>query len=477
MADWLAPFKLPKFTDQAFEDAKDAYNAKNGYTITIPALDDIITIKPFPPMSAKETAAWRAKKYNEFLPERLEEIRTEKAKRKQKMMNMLASPSPKWLRSVGSVMTSLDNAQDALATLATVGLIAARVIGGVTSATLAGPLGWIIGATTLLNLLNPQTWIKIPKLSRPKGRVAKRQLLDMTDKNPFSKQARMKSTANIKNFRPGISNLIEGLQTTQNIFGFGITLGPIMGLAQDIISGAARYAMGEPVSVKFSSPKMPKHTQTAQDVMTSNALLHGFQWQSDVEDEQYSLISGNLAMQVLDPYIQEWNPFNQVNNLRGVMIPAPRPKSVLVEEILIEEGFSIEGACNWPQTEQNYITLDDLMDSTRERATANFEHFADVNRHDVKSFIAAQNMHDFSLGLMESIEGRGQVQVEYSITERIVYIILDNGWKMPDNLTDTQILKFEEWVSFCERTKKMPTGSEIYSVASWFCGFQWETDL
>ena len=472
MADWTAPFHMPKFTDDDFERQKDAYNAKHGYQIVIPSLDDIIILKPFHELTPEEAARWKAKDYNSFTPERLEEIRAEKRRRKAKFQNMLASPSPEIVRQAGAIMTSLDDTQDALATLATVGLIAAKPIGGQTAKTLLGPLGWILTATELLNLINPQTWIKLPKRDRPGGRALKRQIMDLTDANPFSKKAKAKTAKKVAKFRPSLTNLIEPLQVTNSVFGFGVSLGPIMGLAQDIIAGTVRYLGGQQVSVKLAPQARPNYTNKGQDVMKANAVLHGQHWQSDLVEDSTSLISGALALQALEPYVQDWNPYDQVIDLQGVEIQAPRPKSLLTQEILTEDGFSIEESCNWPQNGQSHITLGDLYDSTNERATANFVHYAEQNRHEPLAFCAAQNTHNFALGSIEAIEGPGSVIIEYDTIERIVMIILDNNWSYPDDITQEQIDRFTEWCLYQRQTDHHPNYREIYNAALYLAGFR-----
>jgi len=83
MANWTGPVHLPKFTAKEFEEKKRQYNEKYGYTITVPALGDIIHLRPFEPLTEEETALWKARKYEEIPKNRLKDIRNEKARKKQ----------------------------------------------------------------------------------------------------------------------------------------------------------------------------------------------------------------------------------------------------------------------------------------------------------------------------------------------------------------------------------------------------------
>jgi hypothetical protein len=519
MADWTAPFHMPKFEDEKFASAKAAYIARNGYTVTLPAFDDVIHLERFAPLTEQETKLWTGKIPAEEIPdvprtadeifaemrktggpvspyrrpngaemkeyrknaknmipeERRQDIAAEKAKRKQKYLAQLASPQPKILRSAAAVLTSLDDAQDALSTLACIGMISCAVIGGTTAAALTGPLGWVIGATTLLNLLNPMSRMKGPRGKAKTGRAAKKDTEKFTDKNPFSKKSRAKYAKNIRKFRPSVANLIELAQVTQNIFGIGISIGPVMGFAQDLAVGGVLKARGEKVGFRTSPPIVPKHVQVAQRALKAQSLFHGVGWQSDMMDETASMIAANLACQAVTPYLQDWNPCNEVDDLENCMVEAPRPTDPLTIEIIEESGIPLDNVCNWPQNGERFITLGELQEKTAPQATANLVHFAEANRNSVEAFIACQNAHDFALGAIEAVEGPGSVWVEYSIIERIVLIILDNGWCYPDDITDAQVTKFEDWCYVHAYMNTMPTYKDIWRYPEIFCGFTWAT--
>lgn len=519
MADWLAPFHLPKFTDAEFEAQKAKYVAKYGYTVTAPAFEDVIKFKRFPPMTDMEETLWTGKILAEDIPpvyrsadeivaelrkgkgpvsetrsmtgaemdlyrknaknmipeERREEIRAEKQRKKEKFLAMIASPSPKIVRQAGAVLTSLDDLQDAVSTLACIGLITAAVVGGTTATVLSGPLGWIVGASTLLSLINPYSRLKGPRGKAKTGRGPKKDLEKATDKNPFSKKARAKVAKSIRKFRPSPANAIEALQVTAGIFGIGVSIGPLMGFAQDLFFGTARTARMEKVTWKAGPPPIPKHALLAQKALKAGSVAMGVPWHSDMSDEISTLIGLNLALQVTEPYLQEWNPFDQVEDFANCMVQAPRPTNALSIEIIEESGFTIDQVCNWPQNGQQWISLAELQEKTAQQATDNLTHFAEQNPHSIEAFIAGQNAHDFALRTIEAVEGPGQVEIEYSVAERIIIIILDNGWCYPDNITDPQVEKFEDWCYVHDYMSTMPSYRDIWRYAEVFCGFKWAT--
>lgn len=473
MPDWFAPFHLPKFTDSKYEEQKAKYNRREGYSVTLPALDDIIKIKTFKPMTEQETGDWKNKRYYNIHPDRLAEIQREKESKRNKYLTMLKAPSPEVLRSWGAIATALDDTQDALSTLACIGMIAGAVLGGTAAAALSGPVGWLAGAAFLLNLLNPMSRLKGPGGGAKAGRAAKKELEKLTDKNPFSKKSMAKIAKKMKKFRPSLSNLIEALQVTGDVFGIGISIGPIMGLAQDLASGLVRMAMGQKVTFTTGPPHVPAHVMVAQKVLKGQAANHGYAWKSDISDEIASMVATNLALQVIEPYLQDWNPFDQVDDLANCMVEAPRPTNILTLEVIEEMGYNLDDICNWPQNGEHWITLAELQEKTAPQAAANLQYFAEQNKNNALAFTAAQNAHDFALGTIEAIEGPGQVYQEYSHIERIVIIILDNGWCYPDDITDAQIKKFEDWCYVHEYMNTQPNYRDIWRYAEVFCGFTW----
>ncbi len=518
MPNWTASFHLPKFSDDKFEKQREAYIKKNGYQVTIPDVSDVIHIKPFTPLNEEETKLWTGKKkvteipYSEMTPEdityymkkqhprpgrldpptkaeeeayrdrlkaripeeRRQEITDYKKKMHSKYMAMLASPSPKIIRDAGAILTALDDLQDAVSTLATIGLVAATLIGGTTAAVLAGPLGWIVAAGTIMQLINPYSRLRGGGKKKMASRKAKRELEKFTSKNPFAKSARLKVADTIKNFRPSKGNLIEGLQVTDQIFGVGVSIGPLMGFAQDVVAGAVRKVAGQKVKMAKQPLELPRYAKQAHRGTKAAAIFMGTKWESDKLDESLAFIALNLSHQALEPYVEDFNALKEQPDLASLELEAPTVDDPIIREIILESGNTIESAEIWPQNGKRWISYGELMDSTADQASANLGHFARQNKNDPLAYAAAQNAHDFTLGILDTFTGPGNVEYEYSHAERTVITILLHGWEYPDNITEAQVTKFEDWVHLHERMGTQPSARDIYRYAETFCGFTWK---
>ena len=471
MADYLAPFHGPQFTDEEFEKQRAAYVEKNGYTVTIPTLSDVIHLRPFKPLTPEEERLWKAKQYDMIPADRLKDIREEKDRKRRKFLAMLGDPSPKISRNAAAILTALDDVQDAVSTLACIGLIAGAVIGGPVAAAIAGPLGLILGASTLLNLLNPMSHLRKLGGGLGTGRAAKKKLEDHTDRNPFSKKAKAKTARRIKNFKPTLGNAIEALQTTDQIYGIGISIGPISGFAQMAISGIIRKAMGQKVTISNDYPPATWHEKTAAEALRACAVLNGYQWESDATDETLAIYAASLAMQTLHDSVRSWNPFDEIEDIGSYVIEAPTPTDPLTLEIFDELGIDPETACKWPQNDQRWISLEELQEATEKQATANLRHYGEKYNHTVEAFNALTAADDYALNTLSAIEGPEEIRIDYLHTERAVIAILDSGWIYPEDITPTQIELFEDWLYVNEYLNQQPTRADIQHYAETFCGF------
>jgi len=486
--------------------------------VTVPTLGDIIHLRPFAPMTEKEqelysgtrlrtdeeqeeyrkknpgkdppertsitppdpsikgkaAAEWRKSLRLEIPIGRLLDIKKEKQRKKDKYLAMLADPSPKIARNAAAILTAVDDLQDAISTIACIGMIAAAVIGGPIAAAVLGPLGLILGASTLLNLINPMSQLRKMGGGQGTGRAAKKRLEKQTDHNPFSKKAKTKLAKKLKKFRPSVGNVIEALQTTDQIFGIGISIGPIMGFVQGAISGVIRSAMGQKVTLAVGHPGASKTNAAAAKALRATALMHSIQWKSDATDEELSIYAASLAMQTLYSSLEEWNPLDEIEDLGSYLVECPQPTDVLTREILEEEGIDPDNACVWPQNGQRWISIGELQETTEKQAAANLQRYAEENNHTTEAFNALTAADDFALNFLCAVEGPETVLVDFLHTERIVITILDVGWIYPADITEAQIEKFEDWCYVHEYMDTQPTRKDIWNYAEIFCGFRWE---
>lgn len=158
-------------------------------------------------------------------------------------------------------------------------------------------VGWLLLAADLLNLLNLLGLLAMPAYallcSGPAEALAagvpavvfknalKRETWAMHALNPFSRQARAKRLAKAAKGVPGFGALLEVAQTTDQLFGYGISLGGIVGMGLEAMFGAVRASRGESVSVNtqgltssFTDPGRAIGTQAGKSLANAGAQLH-----------------------------------------------------------------------------------------------------------------------------------------------------------------------------------------------------------
>jgi hypothetical protein len=160
------------------------------------------------------------------------------------------SNQPEWSKDWGRLMNTLDDIQDFLSTLATMGrlfLWAAPRIG----ARFIPGIGWIILGSDLLNLLGFLGTVLFPLwaliCSGPRNaliagvpaivlkNVLCREVWKQALRNPFSREARLARRLRALGRLPTIGNLLELFQTTQALWGFGIVLGGLYAMMMELL--------------------------------------------------------------------------------------------------------------------------------------------------------------------------------------------------------------------------------------------------
>lgn len=224
-------------------------------TVTIPGWDDIIHIQPRPqPTPAQVNEYWRARRANRD-PDLPPDIRDELDRKREVTRRIRTSASPEYAKAFGSILTSLDNVQDMLSTLATFGRLAMWIAPRLAGRMLPG-VGLIILAADILNLMSFLTMAATPLYALLCGGIGeafaagmpsllfkqalKRETWKMANLNPWSSRARFTRTLRAAPRLPGFSNLIEVAQTMDQLFGVGLSLGGIMGALQEAMYGSIR---------------------------------------------------------------------------------------------------------------------------------------------------------------------------------------------------------------------------------------------
>ena len=124
MADYTAPFHMPEFADDKYLAKKAEYVKEHGYSITLPRFSDIVHLGMHKPMTNQEKILWYSGRKMEIGKSRQLELYYQKARSKERYEKMMASPIPNVVSSITSVLTAVDDAQDAIISLASIGRIA-----------------------------------------------------------------------------------------------------------------------------------------------------------------------------------------------------------------------------------------------------------------------------------------------------------------------------------------------------------------
>ena len=126
-------------------------------------------------------------------------------------------------------------------------------------------VGFVLLASDLLNLLSLVGMVALPGYALlchgpdealaagVPAAVFKKALKQETWKaaslNPFSRQAQARRLSKAARGLPGFSQLIEVAQTTEQLFGYGVSLGGLTGALMETAFGAIRFGQGQSVGV------------------------------------------------------------------------------------------------------------------------------------------------------------------------------------------------------------------------------------
>ena len=444
MPDWTAPFHMPKFTNQGHAVKKAKYVAENGYTVTIPGLSDIIHWGVPKPMTEQEGKDWKNKNWKAFSSERREELGKIKAKKKERYQAMLASPTPEFVTNAGSILTSLDDAQDAISTLAFVGRVAAKVAPRLLGRFFLGPIGWLLTANDILNLI-----ISIgqyPMMPFNSKRLAEQ----FTGSGPFSKKAKLSRARKLRSWKPTKGDVIQALQTTDQVFGYGISLGPIVGLFQDVVAGTVRTIMGDPVSVKWPWGSPPLWAMPAFRSLKSITAAMSTPGLVDDSMCQELLLANYFASQAIQPFAEEWNPLDQVEDLDNTRILCPVPANPLTLEVIEEEGIPISEVVGWPHSGKPWASPGEVSDESASVAGENLKNLIKRNEFNLEGHAYGILACEASTYQLSNLENEASVQYDYTAQAKIMTSLLASG-RAVDPSNSPQKLK--EFTDFMDRTE------------------------
>ena len=405
--EYKFPISLPRFTDEDMKVKKAAYVAKHGYYVSPPKLSDVIHIRFHKEPDDQEWEDFKSRKLKRDNLKRHTEIVDLLESKRARYRRMLASPAPTWLTNAGSVMTFMDDVNDFAGTAAVVCRIAARFAPKLLSRFFLGPAGWLLLIADIFGMLQSLWRLPLSCIG------AKRHFEAVGEYNPFSKKAKARRARKLRKVLPGKGELIEMAQVTDQLFGIGLCLGPLVGFAQDIVAGTVRTIRGEKVGWHGPPPKPRSHESNAFRVLKF-AQAVGLASDEFTEDEHWMIyIALNGSTQVIKPYRDIWDPFDQVEGLEHLLFEAPKPVYATTKFILEEFGVAPGAKIGWPGLDKKEATAEELWNFYQAPAAERFMSFCIRNRRNSLGSTGAQNAFEFAKNMLLLTEGYETVDEEF----------------------------------------------------------------
>lgn len=530
---WIeSPFKFPKFTDEEFEIMRFNYQAQYGTKIQIPAFADIVHWKLPTKITTEEMAAHRfAKKRGLPSPLGDEQLKM-LASRKYRFLKSLASPTPKWMRNIGAIQNSLDNAEDALVTTAVLGRWAAKWAPRLLGKTIP-VFGWLLTGSDILNLGNTFTWMRFA------GNAFNCKNMQLANKNPFHRKAALARARKMRRSWATIGEVLEILQTTDQLFGVGLCLGGIVGATVDIISFTDKYfpkskgysalgaldlgtilekyffrTPGAPIPEakdisnfieKYFFKALGAPLITSKDfpgwinkyfIKDTNALVQKYRIAEGFLADQFRAIQGswllstfkddvprdyhtrayiaaNTAAQALGPWWAAEDPIAKLPNLRTLKIPAPAINNPITQDILEDQRIDPNEPQKWPHLDVHEATAEELLYTYAPMIKDSLQTYCLRYQRDYEGMLGAWSSVDFTETMLSLLSDDGQVRVGRTAYANVAQQMTESIQLIPPDTPEETIAAFAGWVGdFERRTGDSPKVSE-FVAAGRSIGIEW----
>ncbi len=467
MPDWTAPFHMPQWNDDEYYEKKAEYTAKYGYTVTVPALSDIFHFGKPNPMTDQEKTDWKNENWEAFSADRMYELEIDKKHKKERMMAMLGSPTPEVFAKLGAILTAVDDAQDAISTLAAIARLSRKIAPKIVGRLLGGPIGLLLTINDILNLVTSLgTAVAF-------GLMSKRYKEEITGGNPFSKKARIKRLKKGMSWKPTFADVIQALQTTDQVFGVGVSLGPITGLVQDIFHGTVRESVGQKVSYKLSPHFIPEWMKLSYKTVKSLAAGLAPPYNSPDDDILLMLQAEAMCQESIMAYHADWDPLEQIDNIEGSEILCPIPDHPTTLWAMAELDIEVEDVIGWPVIDKEWASPDELTEVYAPLVTDNIQRFVERHNHDSMGALACSCVADAALYQMANLAGEENVEYDYTVASKVASGLLAYGiMPAPDYAMDP--VAFENVVNYLQQMENdgLPVSTREFIEKADFYGFE-----
>lgn len=358
------------------------------------------------------------------------------AEKREKLRRMRDSPAPEVVRSIGKVMTMLDDFGDSMTTLAWGGkgaLWLATKIGLKVASRAVPYLGWALLAKDIVDLVN------IFRPLQMLGRAMKRAKWKSDYVNPFGKTAKANRLDKLAKKLPGVPALMEIAQTTDTYLGVGISFGPLVGLATDAIFGTIKQAEWKLV---------PGYRKTLDEIQATG-IYGGSLFNTFGQEFSVGLHMEAAAAVAAGLDTWGWRAANRldyaVNN--GLLDWEIKPKPVTdptTRTAMLEEDLDPDADEPWPLPGgPAKVRVLDLVKHLQKVVPGNIGHWLKPMNKDFKSLVAGEVLDSIAMGALGKYQGEEpEYTISQSPTQKVYHRLMEGNTPWPEGLTEEEKVKF-----------------------------------
>jgi hypothetical protein len=493
---------------RAYQEASGRTGLKAGETkqINIPGWDDVVRLSPKYKPTAQENQEYYAAR-RERRPANLDpSVVAAMDRNAQRRDAIRRSAQPEWAKGWGSILTALDNVQDFLSSMSTFGRLAlwaapsswrmaevlhwqsrlaalkgaqtleTRVsaawirfalrqlpLTGRIAARFVPGLGWIILASDLLNALSLLGMIASPLFGvactgSPAALAAgiptmlfkrglKSEVWNAVRRNPFGREARLAARAKAIGRLPGVGNLFEVAQTTEQLWGYGLSFGAVVGFLSEASFSAELIAKGEGVSINANSAtrsygnaatSIVSGLTTGQQIISNQAarvlgsagLIQQYQEHFTVTEHLETLVATQAALLLLEPLLAQVDWEESVTLALETHFSPPCRPAANYAAALSAAGIDPTADQRWPLPgEPETVTGAQLIETLAPRIASATRVFFERHRDHYESMLAGELVSGYTEHVWRIITGSDEgVRFRMTTDYKLLTSLAEDGF-------------------------------------------------
>jgi hypothetical protein len=520
---YRSPVSLPQLTEDKFEASRLKYVQEHGYTIHIPGWDEILKWPRYREPTREELDLYKQAnnsetkskyyikklgeelynrwKYAEHgsddwfdrkesddyfaaefyeqdfdkLREQIGEIRYNeifawKNERRERYLRMLASPSPRVARNAAALITFIDDINDTMGTVGVVARTAHRHMPNQFMRLLLKSVGKY--AFTAAQL----TSIAMAMMRNPmKAKRIQHVIHGSMHGHPASWKVRAAVGKRFARHGIGYGEVIEALQVSNSMFGYGLGLGGIFGLLFDIPSGLYRHVRGETVRVTGLPRMLYAFDRHWSRNLKSLAELwvSAEPWMDDILGK--SMVAAKMCTDMVKQMFGTQSALASLPNVADIETPIQMPAHPLTEDVIREETPNLEKYLNWPSTGKKWKAILQNWNYDVDEINENIRNWLTRNAFDYESYLCKQNAIESGFEMMSLIDGDQAVDWKFDSTSQSIMTALNEDFRFPEEMTEDQSKCYANMLSQYDTLDIDPGSAEIVRVANDRCGIKMTT--